>query len=326
MQNTTNFNLYKPEYTDTADIKKISDNMDTIDEHLLDWTKTKDLGTQGTLAALQTALDTAVSGMAFGEVKPVRFYTGVNYDPFKTAVYVGYLYCNYSSGARIDMSVIFTSALGDAVFVARSNGTWSVNKIPAVYNALDQTVAGYALDATQGAALSGRVAKFEGVEIASGTNLNTLTTAGHYYSSTSVVTNSLSNCPVSDQGFSMIVQKVGGNYHQIIFSVKQIYTRIYSSGSWNNWFEFAPIRMAINSTSDSRANLNDVTEPGEYYVQTSAIAATLVNSPVTNRGFVLKVYKINNTTVQHILTPSAMYTRQSGTNWSSWYKYEGTAV
>ena len=244
MQNTPNFNLYKPEYTDIADIKKISDNMDTIDDHLLDWTKATDLGTQGTLAALQTALDTAVSGMAFGEVKPVRFYTGSNYDPFKTAIYVGYLYCN-CSGARIDLSVIFTSALGDAVVVARSNGTWFVDKIPAVYNALDQTVAGYALDATQGAALSGRVAKFEGVEIASSTNLNTLTTAGHYYSSTSIVTNSLSNCPVSDQGFSMIVQKVGGNYQQIIFSVKQIYTRIYSSGSWNNWFEFAPIRMAI---------------------------------------------------------------------------------
>ena len=34
MQNTTNLNLKKPEYTDFADIEDINDNMDTIDEKL----------------------------------------------------------------------------------------------------------------------------------------------------------------------------------------------------------------------------------------------------------------------------------------------------
>lgn len=34
MENTTNYNLKKPEYEDNADIKDINDNMDTIDEEL----------------------------------------------------------------------------------------------------------------------------------------------------------------------------------------------------------------------------------------------------------------------------------------------------
>ena len=34
MNYTTNLNLKKPEYTDTADIKDLNDNFDTIDEAL----------------------------------------------------------------------------------------------------------------------------------------------------------------------------------------------------------------------------------------------------------------------------------------------------
>lgn len=34
MENTTNFNLKKPEYTDPVDIKDINDNMDIIDIEL----------------------------------------------------------------------------------------------------------------------------------------------------------------------------------------------------------------------------------------------------------------------------------------------------
>ena len=36
MQNTTNLNLKKPEYTDFADIQDINDNMDTLDEAIHD--------------------------------------------------------------------------------------------------------------------------------------------------------------------------------------------------------------------------------------------------------------------------------------------------
>ena len=36
MQNTTNLNLKKPDYTDFADIQDINDNMDTLDEAIHD--------------------------------------------------------------------------------------------------------------------------------------------------------------------------------------------------------------------------------------------------------------------------------------------------
>lgn len=73
----------------------------------------------------------------------------------------------------------------------------------------------------------------------------------------------------------------------------------------------------------SSSNLNDFLTPGNYRVSTSTVAATLINSPVTDSGFMLKVLETSgsNRCVQ-ILIPNAatgqVFVRPYTGQWRAW--------
>jgi len=83
----------------------------------------------------------------------------------------------------------------------------------------------------------------------------------------------------------------------------------------------------------STESLNDYTTPGVYTVPTATAAGRVTDSPVTTRGYRLEVkqYRSGSYYRQTIMAwgePSSIYTRsrQGGTNWTSWYKFEATIV
>lgn len=132
-----------------------------------------------------------------------------------------------------------------------------------VYNGLDKTASGFALDARQGKLLNEAIAQFQGIEIAANTNLDTLTTPGEYYSGNSTRTATLSNCPVSGMGFSMIVLKSGTSAPSqlIVDASGGVYSRGYSSGSFSNWINYC------NGISRVTETYNNVVIPSGGYVK-----------------------------------------------------------
>ena len=62
-----------------------------------------------------------------------------------------------------------------------------------------------------------------GVEITAGTDMQTITTPGHYYCSNNSTTVSLKNCPISD-AFTLVVYRSTGGTGDNIYYVAQEYT------------------------------------------------------------------------------------------------------
>lgn len=80
-------------------------------------------------------------------------------------------------------------------------------------------------------------------------------------------------------------------------------------------------------------SLNNYTTPGAYTVPTSTAAGRITESPVTTRGYRLEVkqYRSGSYYRQTIMPwgeANAIYTRsrQGGTSWTSWYRFEATQV
>lgn len=80
-------------------------------------------------------------------------------------------------------------------------------------------------------------------------------------------------------------------------------------------------------------SLNDYTAPGAYTVPTATAAGRVTESPVTTRGYRLEVKQYRSGTYyRQTIMPwgeaNAFYTRsrQGGTNWTAWYKFEATQV
>lgn len=77
--------------------------------------------------------------------------------------------------------------------------------------------------------------------IQSGTDLNTITTAGIYISINSSLSATIVNCPISEIGFILIVLKNSTNTTQLLLGNGSggIYARGTTSGSWDNskWYE-----------------------------------------------------------------------------------------
>lgn len=71
----------------------------------------------------------------------------------------------------------------------------------------------------------------------------------------------------------------------------------------------------------SGADLNDCMTVGIWNCYSSAIAATLINSPVSNAGFPMLVLPVGATTarIQVIFAGNAIYMRRrTSTSWGSW--------
>ena len=86
--------------------------------------------------------------------------------------------------------------------------------------------------------LSDKIRMFNGIEIQSGTDLNTITTAGNYFCSTSAVAATCTNTPVTTRGFTMQVLEKGGTVNQILCSGTGYFVRGYYN-SWSDWMKLA---------------------------------------------------------------------------------------
>ena len=97
----------------------------------------------------------------------------------------------------------------------------------------------------------------------------------------------------------------------------------------------------ISATSENKVNLDDETywTPGLFRVQSSTVAANVINGPITDAGYVLVVRRLQNWAQtqyadnryvrQEAYTsskPDEFYVRHyRGTSgWTSWYKFAGT--
>lgn len=133
MQNTTNYNLKKPEYSDTADNKDYNDNMDAIDTALKNNNDNinlmkyqKSLGTFATQEALDTGLSTEVGNMERYTMIPVRFVTGADYGVFAEGIaYEGFLYKYYTYGRLF----VLRNSAGHVIQGFQNQTSWTYRRI-----------------------------------------------------------------------------------------------------------------------------------------------------------------------------------------------------
>lgn len=126
-----------------------------------------------------------------------------------------------------------------------------------------------------------------GSPIASGTDLNNMTTIGTYYSLTPDITNSLVNCPIKNAGFKLIAENTTGT-NRIIQTIKvnnintsETYVRTYT-GRWGEW----NIVMTGNySTSERRIGT---------WIDGKPIYRKVVSKKVTTTGSTNIAHGINN--------------------------------
>lgn len=183
----------------------------------------------------------------------------------------------------------------------------------------------------------------QGTSLVSGTNLDTLYEPGSYYTESKNVSESLVNNPFPANRIKLIVFYLDGSgtsnarCTQIIFpqaSTVYFFMRHCISGSWDAWTKFEEEKFG--SLGQSLSNSTDVKglAIGRYYKVSDA--QTLINIPsdftggscyidvyntIASSNKVIRLYPGSNSTA------GCYYeTVFSGSSWSSWYKYAGTAV
>lgn len=191
--------------------------------------------------------------------------------------------------------------------------TWVDNSAPAITaSQLNRIENGIDAVNTLANSLETQVAKdFNldlGTEIASGTDLNTLTTIGTYHSPSASVSASLLNCPISNRGFKLLVLPQG--YSGLSYGAQLIlvseggavssgYNSIYMRSYWGSsgWTAWSKIALASGNGSiyslgeeiSSGADLDNYMTPGSYYSPSATVSASLSHVPSTSSGFRLEV-------------------------------------
>ena len=139
--------------------------------------------------------------------------------------------------------------------------------------------------------------------LANNDDLNDINIPGVYRSTSSAMTNSLTNCPFTGSGFRLEVEYTSNNnfIRQILIpnNKHDIYIRYYynTSGStyaWGDWRELFVNPYELNISIASNTDLDNITTPGAYYCGSGATAGTLSNTPISNTGFRLEVYRVSN--------------------------------
>ena len=227
--------------------------------------------------------------------------------------------------------------------------TWVDNSAPAITSSqLNRIENGIDAVNTLANSLETQVAKdFNldlGTEIASGTDLNTLTTIGTYHSPSASVSASLLNCPISNRGFKLLILPQG--YSGLSYGAQLIlvseggavssgYNSIYMRSYWGSsgWTAWSKIALASGNGSvyangesiASGADLNNYTTPGNYYSADSTVSASLSNAPSVGAGFRLEVKTTISSTVlvqvaYYALNPVQIYVLSLSVSegWTSW--------
>lgn len=179
-----------------------------------------------------------------------------------------------------------------------------------------------------------------GKQIPDSADLNTLKTPGVYFSPSSSVTQSLTNCPMSTYGFVLTTQLITGtdnNYiRQTVYGRPETYVRLMlGADKWSKWYVFSDDDTFFNRLIGIQSlkngdNLDDCEDIGTY----ASISSdnSYINAPEDlTSTFRMNVTPFNTPSnrMQIIYASSArsMYIRcKLSTGWTSWYKYTGTAV
>lgn len=319
MQNTTNYNLKKPEYTDTADNKDYNDNMDTIDTALknnsdnIEIIKSqKSLGTYNTQETLDTKLSDEVGHMTAYTMISVRFVAGADFGVFMEGVaYEGFLY-KYSTYGRL---FVFRNVSGNIVQGFQTSNGWTYRRIVdssgELYNVNDSiTVSSIDDLATQIRALLPNInthyayplrvifsaesqpfsqttyyakifkansnaahlrfyataSRYEiygaisqsaiafavcgesAGTLPNNTDLDTVTTAGHYYMPGA--NTYLHAPPMAAYTLEVITPAVGSSSTKIQLAYPtngySFWIRCYTTSSWNAWYQYGALRYSIS--------------------------------------------------------------------------------
>lgn len=179
-----------------------------------------------------------------------------------------------------------------------------------------------------------------GERIPDSADLNTLKTPGVYFSPSSSVTQSLTNCPMSTYGFVLATQLITGtdnNYiRQTVYGRPETYVRLMlGADEWSNWYTFSDDATLFNriiaiQTLNNGDNLDECEDIGTYASVSSD--NNYINAP----GDLTSTFRMNvtpfNTSsnrMQIIYTSAGRYIYMRcklSSGWTSWYKYTGTAV
>lgn len=191
-----------------------------------------------------------------------------------------------------------------------------------------------------------------GTEIPATADLNsdTYKAIGVYYRNSNSNTG-ISNKPVDGYAFKLIVEYINSSsrLRQIFIPLNAsavFYMRLCTSGGWQAWQTFKSeagmldAGTTITATSSAPLNVHSITTCGRYNFTTSS-AGYMTNMPYTGSGGELIVEQIqgstrirqtlifnNSDTMVGIFYVSFLYSGNPDSNpsWSSWYKFEGTAV
>lgn len=161
-----------------------------------------------------------------------------------------------------------------------------------------------------GGELAKRLNVAEAVQIAQGDDLDSYTTVGRYFSANTTVTASLTNCPISNTGFELIVKKMStSSYYEQILTVNGVsaneqYHRIKTT-AWSKWFAVADIQDVINCDvlnpvldkldsfkSASKKTLKIATFNVEHYLIYSSRSNGIYNLPEKVMNF--REFLLNN--------------------------------
>lgn len=178
-----------------------------------------------------------------------------------------------------------------------------------------------------------------GTSIPNGVDLNSYTTIGNYYSTSSSVSTTLLNCPITGSGFRLVVMR-GYNSSvpiQLIFAYgSNLQYRAYESSSsrWSNWVNLtnhvaSKLGTARKINSVSFDGSKDISFKGSYNTATNAaslpaglsyieLPATAVSTGDPTYGVCLTAAISNVRTFQiGINNSGAIWTRAAHTNHTS---------
>lgn len=179
-------------------------------------------------------------------------------------------------------------------------------------------------------------------------DLDSYTTIGRYYTQNSTQSGRLNHCPYTSAAGNLTVEEIAdtnvGTILQQTWKTNssdgqyQEYVRKYRGTSlgWTDWFRvpmaYDDLMMPVNSFSGSidLDTMHAASNVGTYRATTSA--STNITHQPSSGSFILIIRGLFNTSsfqqeIQYTGQPGAFYRRTYTEGaWSSWYKFEGTAV
>lgn len=181
-----------------------------------------------------------------------------------------------------------------------------------------------------------------GISINANEDLNNLTEIGTYYSTSSTITASLTNCPMSTYGFFMIVSYATGTdplyIRQTIYGRTDSYTPIMyarhkSSSEWGEWVSFSD--DATVSLYQTMTSTNDVLQSAEnqpayqtkfYWLGGAGYTGDLPSGGSYSYGTAIALKRRLDIFVVIFSIDKPIYNSYVNNGWSGWKDCTGTLV